>query len=292
MSAVATVHRSPWILALVLGACQVSPPVREAQSTTGRAPTSDAGQSWKASGTPSGTATAAWDLPEGWNTLSAYRFESAVLAWFPDREVDEPIATLSGTSLAELEAALDLQDPSSVRAAVILARSRDPRAGEVLLARLEKRIEGPERSSDAGDVVAAAALGDPALLGGADVAARLERLAIGQEQHPDLEVRVECAASALARGRDGVQGFLLVVLRTHTPAAREELEDWEPRMTMAWAKGRAAEALSRRADVGLTFRADASYEVQAREALALERALRGPDLPGEGDERPGEPDGQ
>jgi hypothetical protein len=164
-------------------------------------------------------------------------------------------------------------DQISVRAAVLCARSRDPRAAELLLARLEQRVLGPDRNSDAGDVIAAAALADLAFR--ADLADRLVALATGDAPHPDLEVRVECAASALRLGAptDSVAPFLLTVLRALTPAELEHPGDWPRQRTVAWAKTRGAEALSERARVPCTFRPDGSFAHQAAETAKLERAL-------------------
>ena len=82
-------------------------------------------------------------------------------------------------------------------------------------------------------------------------------------------MRVECASSALARGRTEVVPFLLRVLRASTPAQREDPPDWTPKPTMAWSKSRAATALSGHLGVPVEFRADASYEYQLAEIASL-----------------------
>lgn len=186
-------------------------------------------------------------------------------------------APLSGAALAELARALEPADAVgellAVRAAVLLARSGDPRAIDVVLARLEQRWMGPGRASDAGDVVAAAGLaGFPAteLLSRA-APARLVELATGPAAHPDLEVRVEVAALALALGRDEPIPFLLSVLRAGT--APEPWPDFERKPTLAWSKFRAAAALSARAGVPVRFNPEGSFAEQRAEAQRLAQLL-------------------
>ena len=204
----------------------------------------------------------------GWDEVSPLAFEELVESQLPGDRVIE----LDDFLLAHCERRLDVQDPGSVRAAVILGRSRCARAAEVLMRRLEKRVLGPARNSDAGDTVAAAALaGHP---DGATYAARCEALAVGPDPHPDLEVRVECAVTALAFERDAVIPFLLTVLRIGTWKGLEDGRDFEASDTTAWARGRAAEALSRRADVPVTYRTDASIVFREEETERLHRTLR------------------
>jgi hypothetical protein len=203
-------------------------------------------------------------LPPAWNTLSSHAFQAAFEA--------RPALALSAEEGAALAAALDAADvETAVRAAVLLARAG---ARDALLARLEKRVAHEAQNGDAGDVVCAAALERSAPSEPADVRARLAALAVGEARHPDLEVRVECARGALSRGERAPVPFLLALLRAHTPARTPEREDWPPTDTLAWAKSRAAEALSATAGVPCTFRADAPYARQAEAAAALEEALR------------------
>lgn len=209
----------------------------------------------------------ALEAPAGWRTASSYGFERLALAWPP---ADAP-AELDEASFAELTHCLALEDETGVRAAVLLARSRDPRAGEALLERLEARVLHELRHGDAPDVVAAAALYGWDFR--PDVPDRLATLADGPEPHPDLEVRIECAASALGFGRDEVIPFLLRVLRSNTPAETIDPPDWPPTETMAWSKSRAAEALARRAGVEPDFRPDGSFEDEMRSADRLAHAL-------------------
>jgi len=203
---------------------------------------------------------------EDWSTIGHFAFEEAVAAWAPG---PEPLR-LGEEDLRALAQALDRQDESSVRAAVLLARSRAEEAEELLLVRLEKRRKAPSRELDAGDLVAAAALAATRSEGRAR---RLEALATGATPHPDLEVRVECACSALRLGRDGVIPFLLRALRAMTHDEKLAPPDWEPTQTMAWAKTRAAEALSERAGIQSGFRPDGSVAHQEEEARRLEELL-------------------
>ena len=138
--------------------------------------------------------------------------------------------------------------------------------------RLEKRELGPTRGSDGGDVVAAAALATfPDATTWLD---RLRPLAVGRSAHPDLEVRVECAATVLALGDDAPIPFLLQVLRIDTYAGQADERDFGVSDTTAWARGRAAEALSQRAGVPVAYQPDGSVLDREQEAQRLERLLR------------------
>jgi hypothetical protein len=218
-------------------------------------------------------------LPEDWRTKSPEAFATWLEAAMPlDRAT--PIEKYG---LRELQAALDQVatplgggafDPLAVRAAVILGRSRSSPAASLLIRRLEKRVLGPERWSDCGDAVAAAALArypDPRRY-----AQRLVPLAVGPRPHPDLEVRVECAATALHAGYREVIPFLLQVLRIDTYAGQSDRRDFAVSPTTAWARGRAAEALSACAGVPLTYRSDGPIAHREEEAARLEALL----LPG------------
>ncbi|MCA8981501.1 MAG: hypothetical protein H6831_07525 [Planctomycetes bacterium] len=211
--------------------------------------------------------------PAGWNSCSPYGFE-ALAAKVPSG--DEAFLWKQ-SALDAFKQALEREDQTSVRAAVLCARSRDPLAGEVLLARLEARRLGPARNSDAGDVVAAAGLAGWHFR--ADLADRLAALSSGAGPHPDLEVRVECAASALRLGAptESVAPFLLTVLCALTPGELERPSDWPRQANVAWVKTRAAEVLSERAGLPCRFRPDASFDDQAAEIAKLERALASTD---------------
>ncbi len=215
-------------------------------------------------------------LASDWRSLSPAAFEAWVVAAVPD-DLATPIDL---PSLRQLQRALDdvttpldgdLRDPLAVRAAVILGRSRYPTSAAVLIRRLEKRVLGPERYSDCGDTLAAAALArfpNPRRY-----AQRLVPLAVGARPHPDLETRVECAATALHAGFTQVVPFLLQVLRIDTYAGETDARDFTVSPTTAWARGRAAEALSAHAGVPVTYRFDGSIVQREVEASKLEALL-------------------
>ncbi len=199
--------------------------------------------------------------PAGWLEVAPWEFEQLVegLSLGPW----EPAA------LEQFALALARQDLGSVRAAVLLAHG-DRAARDVLVSRLEARVEGPERESDAGDVIAAAAL---ARWSEPELVARLSQLAVGPAPHPDLEVRVECAATALAGEAEEVVPFLLRVLSAGTPAELQDPIDWTPTDKLAWAKMRAADALCRRAGLDLLYQPDGSFQQQLADVERLRSAL-------------------
>jgi len=211
------------------------------------------------------------ELPAGWRELGDLAFERALDAWIPVGGARR----LAPSDLSALATALDEGGAVSVRAAVLLARTRDPHAGDVLLAQLEERAppSSAKPASDAALVVAAAAFaeGTP----GSNAAARLGGLATGRRPHPDPFVRVECARSALRLGRDEVVPYLLQVLRTGTTAGRTLSKEDRPE-DVAWMQIRAADALSRRAGTERRFEPEASVRAREEEAARLEALLRGP----------------
>jgi hypothetical protein len=250
-----------WVLGLplLLGGCGSSAPREDTVEALPRAPE--------------------LSLPLDWRTSSPAAFETWVLQALPE----DHATPLDKNALRDLQRALDevttvldgeRRDPLAVRAAVILGRSRYPSSASVLIRRLEKRVLGPERYSDCGDTVAAAALArfpDPRRY-----AQRLVPLAVGTGAHPDLEVRVECAATALHAGYSQVIPFLLQVLRIDTFAGEKDARDFAVSPTTAWARGRAAEALSAYAGVSLTYRFDGSIAHREEEAARLEALLLPP----------------
>ena len=206
-------------------------------------------------------------LFESWGDSPRVSFERSLAAWNPSQSEHR----LKPEERLLLSAALAGLDEAGMRAALLLTHSRDPHAAELLLTRLEERVEGAERNADGADVVAAASLA--AWPPGERYKSALTELSIGSSPHPDLEVRVECASSALARGGTEVSPFLLRVLREGTPAEERELRDWTPKSTMAWAKSRAATALSKHLGKPVRYRADASYEDQLSEISTLESLI-------------------
>lgn len=209
-----------------------------------------------------------WSLPDDWDTMPPFAFEELCLRELPE-DVSVPFAPEAGETLRQ---ALDRMDLSSVRAAVLLGRSRHAANASILIRRLEKREVGPKRNSDSGDCVAAASLArfpDPARF-----AQRLVPLAIGPDAHPDLEVRVECAVTALYAGFTEVIPFLLQVIRIDTYDGHADARDFPITRTSAWPRGRAAEALSLYAGVPLTYRIDGPIALREEEARKLEALLK------------------
>jgi hypothetical protein len=254
--------RSPgrFLLLLALGACQSGP-----ASDPGAAALLPRGPELR--------------LPPDWRTSSLEAFT----AWTRSALPEDHATPIEKNDVRELQKALyevatslggGVHDPLAVRAAVILGRSRHPTSASILIRRLERRVNGPERWSDCGDTVAAAALArfpDPARY-----AQRLVPLALGSRPHPDLEVRVECAATALHAGFTQVIPFLLQVLRIDTYAGQADRRDFAVSPTTAWARGRAAEALSAHAGVPVTYRFDGSIAHREEEAARLEALLLAP----------------
>jgi hypothetical protein len=212
-------------------------------------------------------------LPSDWRVRSPRAFADYVAA-FTAALGEAPVAPSAHEDLNE---ALGEPGTPATRAAVLLGHlvaHGDEVARDALIARLERRAVAPSRSEAAGDVVAAAALGvapPPA-----DLARRLAALAQGERPHPELDVRVECAMTALTARRDDVVPFLLAVLRAETPDQSRSPITWQRVTTLAWPKSRAADALATRAGMAKhDFRADASWQDQMSAANALEEALRG-----------------
>ncbi|MFN0007681.1 MAG: hypothetical protein ACKVXR_07220 [Planctomycetota bacterium] len=220
---------------------------------------------------PEAPPAARFDAPAGWESLTNLAFERAIDGWLPEGESRH----VSETTLADLRRALGGPEVTAVRAAVMLARTRDPRAGEVLLERLEERVSTPPSESrrDAVDVVAAAAFA-----GGMRAraeAARLNSLAIGRKPHPSLAVRAECARSALALGMDTPIPYLVSVLRLGTTAGRVASSE-ENQDDLAWAQLRAAEALASRAGTESRYLPEGSVKDREEEASRLEALLPRP----------------
>ncbi len=205
----------------------------------------------------------AYELPADWRSVSVPVFEQRAAEFGP--------LTLSDSALDELTDALATEDLTNVRAAVLLARSGDVRAKERILIRLEQRVLSSTREGDAGDVVCAASLTDWDL--STEELDRLERLASGAAPHPDVEVRTEIACVLTRNGRKSQIPFLLSVLREGTLAQSEAVE-WERKPQMAWAKSRAAEALSELAGVEIAYQEDGAFSEMAAEAARLEELLK------------------
>jgi hypothetical protein len=207
----------------------------------------------------------------GWDRIEPSAFVDLALSTFPD--AGEPRA-LEAPLLAELAGALGGFDPRAMRAAVLLGRSRSAAALDKLIERLELRAVGPEVGSDAADVTAAQALARLDLGQRPVLLERLLALAIGPAAHPDIEVRTECARACVLHGRDEPIPFLLLVLRIDTWIGATDARDFQVSPQTAWARHRAAEALSWRVGVPKTYHPDGSVERRQGEALKLEEKLR------------------
>lgn len=210
-------------------------------------------------------------LPRDWSTLEQARLDEELSAWGRDGA----IARLDEATLAELARALGSSDATSVRAAVILSCTGDPRAFEVLLQRLEARV--PEGSrNQAGDVVAAA--GTAVLAPAAEAMSRVEALAIGTRPHPCFLVRVECALASLAAGRDAAIPFLLDLLREGTNSAVKNANwrrvDWADERSLRL-QDRIAQALSDRAGIECAYRSRGPLAAREREIVRLAQLLSG-----------------
>ncbi|QDU67294.1 hypothetical protein [Engelhardtia mirabilis] len=218
---------------------------------------------------PAGVLTArdGWAPPSNWRTLSTIEFEHLLATELPPDVVTPPGAA----ALDRLAAALGEDPGAATRAALLLARTSHPAAHRRLLERLEQRVLGPLRASDAGDCTSAAALARGPIA--AETAERLAQLAVGPKAHPDLEVRTECATAALALGREEVVPYLLAVLRIDTDDALERGEHLTDSPNTAWARGRAAQALCDIAGIEHRVWTDASLPERERHALELETLL-------------------
>ena len=212
-------------------------------------------------------------LSKAWDTSSRLVFEERV------RELQSgPAPEWEQAALEAMTLALNEPGPRATRAAVLLSYGTSAAAAQALLARLEQRHKAPSRALDAGDIVAAAALGRRSL-SEAQVQRLLDLVQPG-DPHPDLEVRVECAASALLAGAGEAAPFLLRVLRTETPAQAQDPRDWERVTTLAWAKGRASRALAQHTGLKHGFRPDGSWAHQMQSANLYAGALDLPEFAG------------
>jgi len=247
------------LLALSAGACRSTGPSESA----GASPPDPAESAARASATVEASSVEPRALPDRWDLMPVWDFEQLVTSLQPAPWTDAARGSLGFALLAD--------DLRSVRAAVLLAHGGEPSA-ELLLEHLEAREAEPERGGDAAEVVAAAALRRFATDARRE---RLVALASGPNPHPDIEVRVECGALALDLGAPEVAPFLVRVLRAGTPGELEDPIDWPAQATMAWAKGRAADALSRRAGIENPYDADASWAAQMAAANVLSEAVNG-----------------
>lgn len=203
----------------------------------------------------------------GWRTASPLEFET-LLNSLPSRgDFDAALYDQLAAALAD-----DSTPVTAVRAALLLARRDTAQADRVLLAQLEARHPHPSRPADAGDVVAAAHLATSPRAAALDAAPRLAALADGPGAHPDLEVRTECARSALLLGDQRVAPYLMRLVRLDTPLGLARDGAWQATQFTSWVRNRAAETLCEVLGMDCPYRADASLDQRETAAHTIEEA--------------------
>jgi len=245
------------LLAFGCRAPQATPPEPLPQAPTAATSTEPA---------PEPPPPSAQDLPQGWATVPLEGFGTLLEQAFPANER----RTLVPSAFEELSGALRGEDEVALRAALLLARCSDPLAGEILLQRLERRGVPRGDLGAALDITAAAAL--RGFADSRNAAGRLESLAYGQRPHPDLEVRVECACTALYFGRERAIPFLLSIQKHGTRIAVAS-SGWKPIADMDFCQRRAAEALCERAGRPCRFRPLQPLSERESDIRALETEL-------------------
>ncbi|MFT5080035.1 MAG: hypothetical protein ACI84E_000688 [Planctomycetota bacterium] len=218
-----------------------------------------------------------WSPADGWMTCPRIEFEAMIafqLAAPPSSLTDDAQAVLLFTPPISLNQVASEPGDAEIqmRIVLILAACRTQDADGILLDMLTARTPIPTRHADAAHVVAAAHLAASAVPSAPDT---LVALATGAYPHPDLEVRTECARSALAHGRIEVVPALLAITRLGTPQGIERDGDWHTGQLTTWARNRAAEALAEYAGIPCPYRGDASIQQREEASLALEAALQG-----------------
>lgn len=213
---------------------------------------------------------APWTPPPGWRTSDRLGFE-ATLAELDASAPQQP----EPAALQRLAAVA--ADPErhelALRAALLLATLDHPRADAALAELLEAREPRPTRPADAALCLAAARLGLSSFAAELDLVPRLEALCLDGAPHPDLEVRVECARSALLLGSTAPQDFLLRVLRLGTPLGLERDGAWRDATTTTWSRHRAGEALAEQLGVPSPYHGDAPLAEREAAALELEQLV-------------------
>lgn len=202
-----------------------------------------------------------------WLDLSPAGFEE----WLPAVGDLEPQTASTLDQLASL-AAGDTRPADALRATLVLATLKDEAAAERLANQLEARHPHAERHADAADTAAAAALASSPFATTLNIGPRLAALAADANPHPDLEVRTECARTALLLGHTEVAAFLLRLTRLGTRLGRDRDGDWHPPVTTTWSRNRAAEALAEFLDIPCPYRGDSSLAQREAAALQLEEA--------------------
>jgi hypothetical protein len=207
------------------------------------------------------------ELPAGWASAPLEQFGELLEKAFPAGER----ATLVPSGFEELSSALRGADEElSLRALELLARCSDPLAGELLLQRLERRTAPRGELGATVDIAAAMALrAFPAVR---NAGGRLESLGFGPRPHPDLEVRVACACSALRLGPVRGIPFLLSILKHGTRIAVAS-SSWKPIRDMSFCQRQAAEALCERAGRPCRFRPLQPLDEREADIRVLETQL-------------------
>lgn len=260
------------LAALALASC-LATPVESGESgeSVASAPATEPGHP-----TPTFHGDLRWSPDEDWATCPRIDFEAMLSfqrAAPPASLTEDALASLSTTTATWLEqpAAEPGQAEIQMRAVLILAACRTPEADSMLLDLLIARTPIPMRHADAVQVVAAAHLATSAV---PTAPATLAALATGSDAHPDLEVRTECARSALAHGRTEVIPTLLAITRLGTPLGLKRDGDWHTAEFTTWSRNRAAETLAEFAGIPCPYRGDGSIEQRQVASLALEDALQ------------------
>jgi len=252
-----------WTIALALVGCRSAPPP---PLELPAAPPAVTPATEPVPPAPVQQAPVAVELPAGWASVPLEGFAALLDSSFPAGAA----RTLAPSAFEELSSALRADDPLALRALLVLARCSDPLACELLLVRLERRAPARGELGPTIDIAAAAAVRE--LPESRNAASRLESLAYGQRPHPELEVRVECACSALRLGRVKALPFLLSILKHGTRLAVAS-SSWKPIPEMGFCQRRAAEALGERAGLACHFRPLQPLEERESEIRALETQL-------------------
>ncbi|MDF1800738.1 MAG: hypothetical protein P1V81_16305 [Planctomycetota bacterium] len=233
-------------------------------------PTESGAQLGAATQAPQPEPPAPWTPPPGWRTSDRPHFEATLAALdataprTPDPAALELLTELAGDPV---------RNELALRAALLLATLDHPRADAALAELLEAREPRPSRPADAALCVAAARLGLSPFAAELDLVPRLEALCQDGAPHPDLEVRVECARSALIQGSTAPVDFLLRVLRLGTPLGLERDGAWRDATTTTWSRHRAGEALADLLGIRTPYNGDASLAAREVAALELERLV-------------------
>jgi len=247
------VRRTTPLLCTLFAACALPHPAEEPRPAA-------AVRAAQARPAPRVEPVAEFGLAPGWETLAAHEFEKLLLGATADGAPRDPDAALQ----AALERALAAGGAPALRAVLILARARGPRAGERLLALLE----APAAQHDA-QLLELAALALGRGTSAQDAARRLGNAAGTRTPHGPA-VRVACAASALDLGWEPAVALLLEALERPPAWGLDEARSAALETTAAEALARYAGTRSRY--VAWAALAERSAERQRLAALCAARA--------------------